>query len=253
MARHNTAHMSRHAAWEEEGCIGHNRISTAEETGREEAHTPHRKPKGPGFRCCSGDGGFIIKARNRGVARSRTQKRAKPRSGASLVLVHLRTALEAGFAVLGTKKNNGGRCRSRRPNGPVWPQQAAPMGAAWGAVLTPAFTATRASATTGKTAAASTRRAGLRLVLQHMRRPGHRYGHRLGHRLGHRHGNLFATQFPTAGDTDTDEGDLSEITRCLLQWADHPLLASCDHQLQSSVHSPCLARIRRRRPCPPHG
>ena len=33
------------------------------------------------------------------------------------------------------------------------------MGAAWGAVLTPAFTATRASATTGKTAAASTRAA----------------------------------------------------------------------------------------------
>ena len=109
-----------------------------------------------------------------------------------------------------------------------------------GAVLTTAFTATRASATTRTTAAASTRRAGLRLVLQHMRR--------LRHRLGHRHDNPFATQFLTAGDTD--EGDLSEIIRCLLQWADHPLLASCDHQRQRFVHSPRLARNRRRRPMP---
>ena len=58
--------------------------------------------------------------------------------------------------------------------------------------------------------------------------------------------------FLTAGDTD--EGDLSEIIRCLLQWADHPLLASYDRQRQRFVHSPRLARNRRRRrPCPPHG
>ena len=65
----------------------------------------------------------------------------------------------------------------------------------------------RASATTGTTAAASTRRAGLRLVLQHMRR--------LRHRLGHRRDHPFSNPFPTAGETD--EGDLSEITRFLLQ------------------------------------
>ena len=58
--------------------------------------------------------------------------------------------------------------------------------------------------------------------------------------------------FLTAGDTD--EGDLSEIIRCLLQWADHPLLASCDHQRQRFVHSPRLACNHRRRPCRPlHG
>ena len=53
---------------------------------------------------------------------------------------------------------------------------------------------------------------------------------RLRYRLGHRHDNPFATQFPTA--SDTDEGDFSEIIRCLLQWADHPLFASCDRQRQ---------------------
>ena len=62
----------------------------------------------------------------------------------------------------------------------------------------------------------------------------------------------FSIQFLTAGDTD-EEGDLSEIIRCLLQWADYPLLASCDQQRQRFIHSPRLARNRRRRSCPPHG
>jgi len=55
--------------------------------------------------------------------------------------------------------------------------------------------------------AALTRRAGLRLILQHMRR--------LRNRLGNRHDNPFATQILTAGDTD--EGEPSEIIRCLLR------------------------------------
>jgi hypothetical protein len=57
--------------------------------------------------------------------------------------------------------------------------------------------------------------------------------------------------FLTAGDTD--EGDLSGIIRCLLQWADHPLLASCVRQRQRFFHLPRLARNHRRRPFPPHG
>ena len=99
---------------------------------------------------------------------------------------------------------NGGRCHSRRLNDPVWPQQRQSMGA----VLTTAFTATRASSTTRTTAAASTRRAGLRLVLQHMRR--------LRHRLGHRHDNPFATHV-------SHDGRRHQRGR---SQRDHPLLAS---------------------------
>ena len=74
-----------------------------------------------------------------------------------------------------------------------------------GSVLTTVLTATRTSATTRTTAAASTRRAGLRLVLRH------------------RHDNPFAIQFLTARDTDEATSARSSaacfngrIIRCLL-------------------------------------